>query len=343
MIGALVAGTAANALAAEGKQGTIEKSKGDSSSAGGRSDTGGGGSSGDVIIREDRRLLVDQKPWEVEAAVEGHHLWRQNDLSGAAQDKNLLFYSFLGRYQFTKFDQVQAYFGFYERFLADPNETGLRLDDMFLSYWRLIPLPEEVELRLNARVGIPTSFLSQKASLIAAPSIGARITRVFIEDLVVNLRVRGTYNWYKYSTAEGGNANQSFSFSVSADAEYQMPFYHPLSAGAELYNAYHWYYGIPNQGPALGSNPGFANNMFPGAIQDPTFGTAQPIQQTYGGDIFVRYTFPEWNGLRTDFEVAVAEGDPTLGYDNRLHDGASHVYLGFRRSAEVFGVFTAVY
>jgi hypothetical protein len=345
IIAALVAGTAGSAYAAEGKGQGVEKSKRDSSGGGGRSGETGSSDSGETIVREDRRLLQEGKPWEVEAALEGHRLFRQNDLGGAASDKNLLFYSFIGRYQITKYDQVQGYFGFYERFLADPSETGLRADDMFFSYWRLIPLPEEIELRLNARFTVPTSFLSQKASLITSPSIGARVTRVFFNDLVVNLRLRGTYDIMKYATAEGGAPNTKLHFSVTVDGEYQMPFYRPLSVGAEIYTAYRSYYLVPNAGPGLGSNMA----TFPGASADPQFGTSQTVQQSYGSDFFVRYTFPEWNGIRSDLQVAIANGDPTLGYDSRLHDGAGHAYGivpltgGFRRTAEAFAVLSAVY
>jgi hypothetical protein len=337
---AMIAGSATSALAAEGKQGTIEKSKresGDKSGGGGARETAGGEES---ILREDRRLQAETKPWEVEAAIEGHRLFRQNDLQGAAADKNLLYYGFLGRYQITQFDQVQAAVGFYERFLADPGETGLRADDATLGYWRLIPLPEDFELRLNARFTIPFSFASQKASAITSPSIGVRVTRVFFNDLVVNFRTRGTYNIVHYATAEGGQPNSKGSWSVNLDAEYQMPFYHPVSAGAELYTGYVWYYKVQTTGPGIGDN----SATFDGAVQDPVFGnSSQTTQQRYGGDIFVRYTFPEWNGLKTDVEVALANGDPAIGYDNRLHDGVAHTYFAFRRSAEMFAVFTAVY
>jgi hypothetical protein len=346
IIGGLVLGTTGGAFAAEGKGQSVEKSKRESSGGGrvGSGDKGGTGGE-EAIVREDRRLLTSEKAWEVETALEGHRLFRQNDLGGAADDRNLLFWSFIGRYQLTKYDQLQGYFGVYERFLADPSETGLRADDMFLGYWRFIPLPEDVELRLNARFTLPTSFASQKASLITSPSLAVRGTRVFFDDLVVNIRSRFTYDVMKYSTAEGGAPNSKFHWSFSVDAEYQMPFYHPLSVGAELYTAYHWYYQVPNQGPGLGSTTA----QFNGAVQDSQFGVSQPIQQTYGQDFFVRYTFPEWNGLKTDFQVAIANGDPTLGYDGRIHDGAGHSYGvlpltgGYRRTAEMFAILTAVY
>ena len=46
--------------------------------------------------------------------------------------------------------------------------------------------------------------------------------------------------------------------------------------------------------------------------------------------------------LTPDLQIAIGDGDPTLGYDTRLHDGAAHTYFAFRRTAELFAVFTAV-
>src|SRR5438874_1193256 len=93
IIGGLVLGTAGSAFAAEGKTGSVEKSKRDSSGGGGGSgEKGGNSGSEESIVREDRRLLGEDKAWEVEASLEGHRLFRQNDLQGSAADRNLLFY-----------------------------------------------------------------------------------------------------------------------------------------------------------------------------------------------------------------------------------------------------------
>jgi hypothetical protein len=325
----------APAFAGDSKN-TAERGKRESGGEGGAREGGGDSSGGgnEAVLREERRLLTDEKPWQVELDVEGHHLWRQNDLMGSAADKNLMFYGLYGRYQITELDQVQAYLGLYERFLADPGETGMRLDDGYLGYTRLVPLPEDLELRLNGRLTFPLSFASQKAGLITEPSIGARLTRVFFGDLVANIRTRARYDAMKYYTAEGGNPNQKFQWSLSIDGEYTIPYYTPVSVGAELYTSYHWYYSNTTLGP-----PGQSS----GAVTDSQFGTTPPMTQTYGGDIFVRYTFPEWEGIRPDFELAFADGDPTIGYDGRLHDGTTHTYLAFRRTAEVFGVLTVLY
>ena len=45
---------------------------------------------------------------------------------------------------------------------------------------------------------------------------------------------------------------------------------------------------------------------------------------------------PEVSGVRADLHVAVAEGDPALGYNSLLHDGVSHTYLYFRESSEFY-------
>lgn len=332
LIGALVTGTAGAAWAAEGKEGLVQKSKRESAS----SQSGGGMQNADssddqeTVIREDRRLLSTDKRWEVELDVEGHHIWRQTDMEGSAQDRNVMYYSLSGRYQLTPFDQVQLATGFYQRFLADGGETGIRGDDILVNYAHLFELPDAYRLTLSGRLTAPTSFYSQKESIITVPSVGVRLSRMFFGDLVASLRTRGTYVWARYVTAEGGQPNTRFSLSFSADVEYVLPVWRALSFGAEFYTAYHWYYDVGNNG---------TGSTFWGALQTPS----QPVQQNYGGDIFARYRLPEWQGLKPEIQIALADGDPTLGYDNRLHDGAAHLYLAYRRTAETYAVFSVAF
>jgi hypothetical protein len=60
------------------------------------------------------------------------------------------------------------------------------------------------------------------------------------------------------------------------------------------------------------------------------------MQQSYGGEIFVRYVMPEVSGFKSDFTLALAQGDPSLGYPSVLHDGVVHPYLLYRDTAEVY-------
>jgi hypothetical protein len=73
-----------------------------------------------------------------------------------------------------------------------------------------------------------------------------------------------------------------------------------------------------------------------GATPDPQFGTSQPVQQSYGGDVFVRYVLPDLSGFRSDIALTLANGDPTLGYPSVLNDGIQHPYLLYYDTAEVY-------
>jgi hypothetical protein len=121
-------------------------------------------------------------------------------------------------------------------------------------------------------------------------------------------------------------------YAVSASAEYHMPFHKALSTGALLSTDYMWLYEVRQATPAPY-----------GVAADPQFSGKQPVQQAYGGQIFVRYAFPEWQGFKGDALLAFAQGDPTLGYTSVLHDGVGHAYLFYRRSSEVFLALSVLY
>jgi hypothetical protein len=337
LIGGMVVGVAnGRADAAEGKSGEGGKAKeggGSGGGGGGGGSAGGGGEGGGASVREEAQAGEATKPWELELDLEGHHLLVQNDLEGSAPDKNLMFYDFYARYQVTDLDLLTFYVGFYERFLADQGESGLRADDAYLAYTRLVELPQDYQLRLGARVTFPLSFASQKTSMIIAPTISAKLTKVF-GPATVNFRTRAEYFLDKYTTAEGGNANSKYLASVGLDAEVVMPFYQPLSVGALIITEYLWYYTVPNLGPA--------GAQFFGAVADKTYNT-QPTQQLYGGDIFVRYTFPDYMGVRSNLSVSYGLGDPTLGYTSVLRDGGAHESFQYRRSSELFATLEVTY
>ena len=45
---------------------------------------------------------------------------------------------------------------------------------------------------------------------------------------------------------------------------------------------------------------------------------------------------PTFSGVKSDISLAYAQGDPTIGYTNFLHDGVGHAYLGYRQTSEVY-------
>ena len=79
-----------------------------------------------------------------------------------------------------------------------------------------------------------------------------------------------------------------------------------------------------------------------GATADAQY-DGQPVQGTYGGQVYVRYRLPNLNGLRSDVTLAAAQGDPTLGYTSSLHDGIAHTYLFWRQSSQLFLALSARY
>ncbi len=270
------------------------------------------------------------KSWEVSVSWEYHHLIVQSDLEGVGANKNLNYFSAYARWDPTKYDRLQITGGLYERFLADSGESGVRLDDTVLSYTRLIPLPREVNLRARFSLYLPTSFDSQLASLIVAPRLTIMAEKSF-GHFSLDARLYGDLYIDKYATYQGGDPNLRAKIAGLVEASYSMPFLESLSIGASAFTGYQWYYDVADV-----KNPGFT-----------TYGTVmqagQPIQQEYGGEVFVRYNFPSVVGIKSDLTIALADGDPALGYSSVIHDGVQHIYAAFRQTAQVYGVLSARY
>lgn len=289
------------------------------------------GLSPDKVVEE----KVAPKPWELGANWETHRLIRQEDLAGAGSSKvfNLVFFS--GRYDITDKDRVSVSWGLYQRFLADDGETGFRGTDITLAYTRLVPLPEKLTLRITPSTTIPVSFYSQKSSNITSPGLSLTLSRKF-GDLNIDARISGGAFIDHYASAEGGAPNAKYRAGGSLTAEYSMPFHRALSLGASLIDSYYWFYNVQNSGAG---NSVLNQN---GVVQDSQF-SGQTMQQSYGGEIFVRYLLPTLMGFKSDATVALANGDPSLGYPGALHDGVVHPYLFYRQTAEVYGALSLRY
>jgi hypothetical protein len=281
-----------------------------------------------------RTKILEQKPWEVSATYELHRLIRQEDLGGAGVSKvfDLLYLS--GRYSLGEHDRIIVSAGVTQNFLADAAESGFRATDISVAYSHGFDLPYELKLTTTGGLTVPISFYSQLATNITTPSLTVSLSRKF-GDLALQATLRGLYFWDKYTSAceigagtgDGcGQPNVKWSAGGSLSAEYDMPFYRPLSAGLALTDSYLWFYNV-------GQPP--YNSSFYGATQDPQF-SGQPMQQSYGGEIFVRYVMPDLSGVKSDITLALANGDPSLGYPSVLHDGIVHPYLLYRDTAEVY-------
>jgi len=261
----------------------------------------------------------------------------------------------VAKYSFTDYDTVLLSGGGYQFFLADSGESGFRASDLSLAYTRLFLLPEKFKLRVSAGATIPISFDSQLASNITSPSLSVSLSRKF-GDLAIQASISGRYFWDRYTTANSigapstgdgsasGSTNTKFAAGASISAEYDMPFYRPLSVGVGLNDSYHWLYNV-GQCPAdsgLGTSMGTGPNGCPGATTNLSTDNL-PWQQSYGGEVFARYVMPDLNGFKSDLTIALANGDPALGYPSVLHDGIVHPYVLYYNSAEVYAALSGRY
>jgi hypothetical protein len=274
------------------------------------------------------------KWWEIGIGWETHALLRQNDLAGQAPNKLFNFFYFFGRINLTANDRLSVRGGFYERFIADQEESGMRMSDLSFTYAHKFKLPGKVDLSLSGTMTAPTSFSSQKQGEITSLTAGVNVEREF-GPVGLSLRLFGGPNFVRYAVpSDGGNPNASGVFGALFAAEVKIPKVTGLVVGLDFYTAYLWYYNVYNSGNA--------NISVPVPSVDPTF-SGQPMQQVYGGEIFVRYELPKLKGLKTEITVAFAQGDPTLGYTSILHDGVSHIYGFWRTSSEVYGAVVLKY
>ncbi len=347
----LIAGAAS---AAEGKAAGTEGGKGGAGPGGGGTGPGAAGTTTgsqqyrEGLVGEQPDMLTGEppayKPWEVGAILESHRLIRQNDLaggyaepgspdSGAAVNKFMNELGLYARYDITDKDRVGIRSYIYQYFLADQGETGFRTDDLYFTYTRLIPLPQEFRLQASGWVTAPISYTSQLMGLITMFRGSLELDRTFLRYLNLDLRTFDEYFLQRYTSYAGSGGAVPTPLDTLAfafQAELHMPFYEPLSVGIDVYDAYQWVHQI-NTGPG-GQN---STKDMNGVVQDPQFAN-QPIQQSYGGEVFVHYLLPPFAGIKTDLTLALAQGDPTLGYTSLLHDGVAHGYLFYRQSSEIY-------
>jgi hypothetical protein len=275
--------------------------------------------------------LEQTKPWEVGAAFETHRMIRQDDLEGAGASKVFNVFSLYARYDLSEHDRIAVSDFVEERFIADQGETGFRSGDVTFRYTRTEPLPKQFTFAASGALSAPTSFYSQKAGLITAPTLILQLDKKIGKYVAVSARTSGAVFISKYTTAQGGAPNPKWRLSGSLEAEVTMPFHEPLSIGADVSTGYVWLY-----------NPQSAGGTAYGTVDDTQFPN-QPVAQSYGGEIFVRYVLPNLAGVKSDFSLALADGDPSLGYNSVLHDGVSQFYLFFRQTAEVYATFSVRY
>jgi hypothetical protein len=342
----LVAGSAS---AAEGKG--ESGGKGGGGPAGGGEATGGAGggtNEQERLVNPDAALRGEEtyKNWEVYGSLETHRLIRQEDLggdestTGSAKYQTFNYLLLGASYDLTTAnDRVGAYGGIYQFFLADPGESGYRGDDIAVYYTHYFYLKDNLTFRVRPSFTVPISWQSQRESNITDARLTLGVEKIFFGDLSVDFRVFGDSFIDHYTTVQdGATANAKWRVAGILEAELAMPFHRALSLGADVSDEYLWYYN-----PGSVPNPQMSVQQQQGAVADYVYPGNGPIQQNYGGEVFVRYVFPTVSGIRTDLLVALANGDPTLGYVGANHDGVTHVYLGYRDNAEVYAALTARY
>lgn len=278
------------------------------------------------VVREYPGNAPPTKPWEVGVGWEFHHLIRQEDLGGAGVNKNLNYFSAYARWDITENNRLSIRGGLYERFIADAGESGVRADDVSATYTRRVPLPRAVTLRIATSLSAPTSFASQKAGLITAPRLSLQADRKF-GYVTVDGRIVGQGFLCKYASAEGGSPNPKFLVAGVLTGGVSIPYLNALSVGLSLTTGYVSFYDVAN--------------AYVGSVSAPVVTVAQPgqaMQQHYGGEVYLRYALPATHGFKGDVTVALAQGDPTLGYTSVLHDGAQHVMPFYRQTAEVYAL-----
>jgi hypothetical protein len=298
---------------------------------------------------------VEEKPWEVGATFETHRLLRQDyNLEGVGSVKvfNVLFA--VAKYNFTDNDTIIASGGGYQYFLSDNGETGFRASDISLAYSHLFLLPQKFRLRASVGATVPVSFDSQLARNITTPSASLSFSRKF-GDLALEARLSGRYFYDQQTTAgalangsgdASGATNVKYTAGAALSAEYDMPFYRPLSVGLAVTDSYIWFYNVGQCPAGAGLGSAFGNNN-PASTGCQTMGNpqtdGQPFQQSYGGEVFVRYVMPDLGGFKSDLTIALANGDPSLGYPSVLHDGIVHPYFLYWNSGEVYAALSGRY
>jgi hypothetical protein len=303
--------------------------------------SGGGTSEAAVDADVEPGSYADRKKWWVGSTFETNRTLLQQDVGGRIKAFNTL--ALKAGYDFTKADRVSVTGGFIQRFIAYQTETGIRADDLDVSYSHTFSLPWK--LRLIPKVGdaIPISYYSQLMGLIALPRASLRVGRTFLDDtLNVSFVGGGGYYVVRYKEPIGvsadianGGVNPRASTNIGFDIGYRMPFHRNLQVACAASTSWSWSYNPDHSNdPTLAEQ--FKNTpVTPSA--DPNYPANPPGQQRYAGSVEISYDLPSIVGIQSTFGLALSQGDGVL------RDGATHLYWLSRRGGQMAAALVANY
>jgi hypothetical protein len=275
-----------------------------------------------------------RKQWSAGTSFETNRTILQEDVGGRNKAFNTL--SMYASYNIGTFGQVRATGGLIQRFIADETETGIRGDDIGISYAHRVKLPWNMMLAPRIANSIPISFNSRLMGMIALPRASLFLTRSFLDNyLQVNIVGGAAYYIVEYRQAVGQiDANPRASTNIGFNVNYAMPFHSQLQVGAGASTSYLWSYDVDHRNdPVLAEQ--FKNRMVePSADQ---YVTRPPAQQGYGWEAYVSYQLPDIKQVNSQLQLAVAQSDGVL------RDGATHLYWLSRRGGQVSASLTISY
>lgn len=281
-----------------------------------------------------------EKPWSISVGSEFHQMAVSNP-NGEGASVRMLYWYASARWSFGKHDKISARFGMVERFLADQGETGVRTDDIGLSYAHDFgELVWGLDLGASVSANIPISFYSQKMGLITAPGAALDLTRKF-GPVTASVRAFGGYFIQRYDSMQGGAPNPRGRLGFAADVNVDIPKVEGLAIGVDAATSYAWFY-TPQLSTAVQANAGMYSGGYPGISGDGTY-PVQPFLQSYGGEVYVRYALPEFFKIHAEVSLVVADGDPTIGYNSVLKDGVGYFYLFNPHTFGFYGSLSARY
>jgi hypothetical protein len=277
---------------------------------------------------------AQRKSWTVGSSFETNRTVLQQDVGGRTKAFNTL--SLYAGYSITPRDQVRISGGFIQRFVADETETGIRTDDIGLSYSHRFQLPWQLMLAPSIGNSIPISFNSRLMGLIALPRANVFLGRSFLDsNLFVSLTGGVNYYIVEYRQAVGReDPNPRASTRIGFNVNYSMPFHQPLQVGAGAGTSWSLNYDVDHANDPLLAEQFKNTPVEPSA--DPYFSKPVP-QQGYSGEVYISYNLPSLVGVQSNFQISASQGDGVL------RQGATHLYWMSRRGGQVSAALTISY